>query len=108
MKASLPFVNKFTNGYQKLRREHGPGKKSKKDAILELQNLIEIGISTSWSNTKQPSAWINMTFFRHHIQNIAITAAPLFRLTRQDSGYLSDPLPDTPDSTVQTTGTRFS
>jgi len=32
-------------------------------------------------------------FFRNHIQDFAITAAPLFRLTRQDSGYLSGPLP---------------
>jgi hypothetical protein len=32
-------------------------------------------------------------FFRHHIQDFAITAAPLFKLTRQDSGYLSGPLP---------------
>jgi len=34
-------------------------------------------------------------FFRNHIQDFAITAAPLFKLTRQDSGYLSDPLPAT-------------
>jgi hypothetical protein len=27
-------------------------------------------------------------FFRNHIQNFAITAAPLFKLTRQDSGYI--------------------
>jgi Reverse transcriptase (RNA-dependent DNA polymerase) len=32
-------------------------------------------------------------FFRNHIQNFAITAAPLFKLTRQDSGYLSGALP---------------
>jgi len=30
---------------------------------------------------------------RNHIQNFTITAAPLFKLTRQDSGYLSGPLP---------------
>ncbi len=34
-------------------------------------------------------------FFRHHIQDFAITAAPLFKLTRQDSRYLSGPLPTT-------------
>jgi Reverse transcriptase (RNA-dependent DNA polymerase) len=34
-------------------------------------------------------------FFRNHIQDFAITAAPFFKLTRQDSGYLSDPLPAT-------------
>jgi hypothetical protein len=32
-------------------------------------------------------------FFRNHIQSFAITAALLFKLTRQDSGYLSGPLP---------------
>jgi hypothetical protein len=32
-------------------------------------------------------------FFRNHIQDFAIIAAPLFKLTRQDSGYLSGPLP---------------
>ena len=32
-------------------------------------------------------------FFRNHIQNFAITAAPPFKLTRQDSGYLPGPLP---------------
>jgi hypothetical protein len=34
-------------------------------------------------------------FFRNHVQDFAITAAPLFKLTRQDSGYLSGPLPAT-------------
>jgi Reverse transcriptase (RNA-dependent DNA polymerase)/RNase H-like domain found in reverse transcriptase len=33
-------------------------------------------------------------FFRHHIQDFAIIAAPLFKLTRQDSGYQSRSLPD--------------
>ncbi len=32
-------------------------------------------------------------FFRNHIPNFAITAAPLFKLTHQDSGYISGPLP---------------
>jgi hypothetical protein len=31
-------------------------------------------------------------FFRHHIQDFAILAAPLFKLTRQDSEYQSGPL----------------
>jgi len=31
-------------------------------------------------------------FFRHHIQDFSIIAAPLFKLTRQDSGYQSGPL----------------
>ncbi len=34
-------------------------------------------------------------FFRNHIQDFAITAAPLFKLKRQDSRYLSGPLPET-------------
>jgi hypothetical protein len=32
-------------------------------------------------------------FFRTHIKNFAIIAAPLFRLTRKDSGYKGGPLP---------------
>jgi hypothetical protein len=32
-------------------------------------------------------------FFRTHIKNFAIIAAPLFCLTRKDSGYNLDPLP---------------
>jgi hypothetical protein len=40
-------------------------------------------------------------FFRNHIQNFAITAAPLFKLTRQDSGYLSRPLPRTAQQAFQ-------
>ncbi len=47
-------------------------------------------------------------FFRHHIQNFAITAAPLFRLTRQDSGYLSGPLPDTAQVAFKTLQTQLS
>ncbi len=31
-------------------------------------------------------------FFRHHIQDLSIIAAPLFKLTRQDSEYQSGPL----------------
>jgi hypothetical protein len=32
-------------------------------------------------------------FFRTHIKNFAIISAPLFRLTRKDSGYKGGPLP---------------
>jgi len=32
-------------------------------------------------------------FFRTHIKNFAIVAAPLFKLTRKDSGYKGGPLP---------------
>jgi len=34
-------------------------------------------------------------FFRTHIKDFAVIAAPLFRLTRKDSGYKGGPLPDT-------------
>jgi len=67
-------VSKSTNTYQKLRREHEPGKKSKKDGTLELQKLIEAGTSTSWSNTKRLSAWINTTWDwprTSHIESIS-------------------------------------
>ncbi len=33
-------------------------------------------------------------FFQTHIKDFALIAAPLFRLTRKDSGYKSGPLPD--------------
>ncbi len=62
MKDTLPFVSKFTNDYQRLRREHGPGKKSKIDATLELRNLIGANILTYWSSIKQPSAYKNTTW----------------------------------------------
>jgi hypothetical protein len=32
-------------------------------------------------------------FFRTHIKDFAILAAPLFKVTRKDSGYKSGPLP---------------
>jgi hypothetical protein len=47
-------------------------------------------------------------FFRHHIQDFAITAAPLFKLTRQDSGYLSGPLPPTALEAFMTLQTQLS
>jgi hypothetical protein len=33
-------------------------------------------------------------FFWTHIKNFAIIAAPLFKLTRKDSGYKGGPLPE--------------
>jgi hypothetical protein len=33
-------------------------------------------------------------FFRTYIKDFAVIAAPLFRLTREDSGYKGDPLPE--------------
>ncbi len=41
-------------------------------------------------------------FFRHHIQDFAILAAPLFKLTRQDSGYHSGPLTGAAQTAFQT------
>jgi hypothetical protein len=32
-------------------------------------------------------------FFRTHIKDLAVIAAPLFKVTRKDSGYKSSPLP---------------
>ena len=46
---------------EKDRREHEPGKKSKTDATLELQNHIAVNILTYWSSIKQQSAWTNTT-----------------------------------------------
>jgi hypothetical protein len=47
-------------------------------------------------------------FFHHHIQDFAITAAPLFKLTRQDSGYLSGPLPTPAKEAFQTLQSQLS
>jgi hypothetical protein len=41
-------------------------------------------------------------FFRHHNQDFAILAAPLFKLTRQDSGYQSGPLTEAALTAFQT------
>jgi hypothetical protein len=41
-------------------------------------------------------------FFRHHIQDFAILAAPLFKLTRQDSEYQSGPLTEAALTAFQT------
>jgi hypothetical protein len=47
-------------------------------------------------------------FFRNHIQDFAIIAAPLFKLTRQDSGYLSGPLPRAALQAFQVLQTQLS
>jgi hypothetical protein len=47
-------------------------------------------------------------FFRHHVQDFAIIAAPLFKLTRQDSGYLSGSLPDSALEAFKTLQTQLS
>ena len=47
-------------------------------------------------------------FFRHHIQNFAIIATPLFKLTRQDSEYQSGPLTGTALTAFQTLQDQLS
>ncbi len=46
-------------------------------------------------------------FFWHHIQDFAIIAAPLFKLTRQDSGYQAGPLPDSELEAFKTLQTQL-
>jgi RNase H-like domain found in reverse transcriptase len=44
--------------------------------------------------SKQFALFIGLcNFFQMHIKNFAIIAAPLFKLTRKDSGYKGGPLP---------------
>ena len=47
-------------------------------------------------------------FFCHHIQDFVITAAPLFKLTRQESGYLAGPLPKPAKEAFQTLQSQVS
>ncbi len=47
-------------------------------------------------------------FFRHHIQDFAIIAAPLFKLTRQDSEYQSGPLTEAALTAFQTLQNQLS
>jgi hypothetical protein len=47
-------------------------------------------------------------FFRHHIQDFAILAAPLFKLTRQDSEYQSGPLTEAALTAFQTLQSQLS
>jgi hypothetical protein len=47
-------------------------------------------------------------FFQNHIQDFAIIAALLFKLTRQDSGYLSGPLPPAALQAFQSLQTQLS
>ncbi len=54
-------------------------------------------------NVKSIHSFVGLcNFFRNHIQNFAITTAPLFQLTRQDSGYISVPLPRSAYEAFQT------
>ncbi len=47
-------------------------------------------------------------FFRHHIQDFSIIAAPLFKLTRQDSEYQSGPLTKEALTAFQTLKTQLT
>ncbi len=47
-------------------------------------------------------------YFRHHIQDFAIIAAPLFKLTRQDSKYQSGPLTGAALTAFQTLQNQLS
>jgi hypothetical protein len=47
-------------------------------------------------------------FFRHHIQDFTIIAAPLFKLTRQDSEYQSGPLTEAALTAFQTLQNKLS
>jgi hypothetical protein len=51
--------------------------------------LRAIKLATAPNNVKAIWSFVGLcNFFRNHIQGFAITAAPLFKLTWQDSGYL--------------------
>jgi hypothetical protein len=58
--------------------------------------LKAIRMAKAPTDVKEIRSFVGLcNFFRNHIQNFAITAAPLFKLTRQDSGYASGSLPKT-------------
>jgi hypothetical protein len=47
------------------------------------------------TNIKTIRSFVGLcNFFRTHIKDFALIAAPLFRLTQKDSGYKSGPRPD--------------
>jgi len=56
--------------------------------------LKAIRMTMAPTDVKEIRSFVGLcNFFRNYIQNFAITAAPLFKLTRQDSGYTTGPLP---------------
>ena len=58
--------------------------------------LKAIKLATEPGDVKAIRSFVGLcNFFWNHIQGFVITAAPLFKLTQQDSGYLSGPLPRT-------------
>jgi hypothetical protein len=47
------------------------------------------------TNIKTIRSFVGLcNFYRTHIKDFALIAAPLFKLTRKDSGYKSGPLPE--------------
>jgi hypothetical protein len=70
--------------------------------------LKAIKLSKAPNNVKSIHSFVGLSnFFWNHIQNLAITAAPLFKLTRQDLGYLSGPLPKAAQKAFQTLQTQL-
>ncbi len=63
-----------------------PGK-NKLKAIQTAKPLADIKTITSFIGL--------CNFFRTHIKDFAVIAAPLFKLTQKDSGYKGGPLPET-------------
>jgi hypothetical protein len=70
--------------------------------------LKAIKLAMAPTDVKSIRSFVGLcNFFRNHIQNFAITAAPLFKLTWQDSGYLSGPLPITAQQAFQELQTKL-
>jgi hypothetical protein len=57
--------------------------------------LKAIRMAKAPTDVKEIRSFVGLcNFFWNHIQDFAITAAPMFKLTRQDSGYASGSLPE--------------
>jgi hypothetical protein len=70
--------------------------------------LWAIKKSTAPSDVKSIRSFVGLcNFFHNHIQSFAITAAPLFKLTRQDSRYTSGPLPKAAHQAFETLQTQL-
>jgi Reverse transcriptase (RNA-dependent DNA polymerase) len=71
--------------------------------------LKAIKLATAPGDFKAIRSFVGLcNFFRNHIQGFEITAAPLFKLTHQDFGYLSGPLPKTALQASQALQTQLS
>ncbi len=56
--------------------------------------LQAIGDAQPPKTVKMVRSFVGLcNFFKLHLKNFAIIAAPLFKVTRKDSGYKSGPLP---------------